>query len=73
MRTRLMWVLASTALAGAGLLGGCASVAPGGPAQADAATEADDGIDHARVQAIERAARYRGVQVVWVNRPRKPS
>lgn len=69
MRTRMMWVAAACALAGTGLLGGCAS-APNG---ASLSAAPDDGVDHQRVQAVERAARDRGVLVVWVNRPRKPS
>lgn len=28
-------------------------------------------IDHARMAAVERAARAGGVQVVWINAPRK--
>lgn len=44
-------------------LGGCASVSP--------TTAATDDIDKERVAAIEAAARSTGVQVHWVNYPRK--
>lgn len=49
-------------------LGGCAT-APTPMAAID------DGIDHTKVQAVERAATRYGVKVYWVNMPqqRKPS
>jgi hypothetical protein len=46
---------------------GCSS-APSKP-QGDSATQ--DGVDWKRVSAIESAARHAGVDVHWVNYPRK--
>ena len=50
-------------LAGLAFLAGCAT-----PPQ-----PVDDGIDHAKVQLIERAAQRFGTQVIWINPPKRGS
>lgn len=47
---------------------GCAS-AP----RSELATADDDGVDYARMTAIEQQALRSGVRVFWMNPPRKPS
>lgn len=57
-------LLLTVAVIGAG---GCASKAQPGPAVRD------DGIDREKMAVIETQAQRSGVQVHWVNPPRKPS
>jgi hypothetical protein len=52
----------ASALLAIGALAGCASA----PTSAES-----NGLDNARMQAVERAARVHGVSVVWINAPRK--
>lgn len=49
------------------LLIGCAS--PSAPGVANA----DNGLDNARMNAIEREASRAGVRVYWINAPRRPA
>jgi hypothetical protein len=63
MTRRILTALATPALL---TLVGCAAV----PAPQALAPEAD-GIDHQRMALVERAAARQGVQVLWVNAPRK--
>lgn len=60
VRTRLSACLA--AAAALGLLAGCAT---------SPATTATEEVDYVKVAQIERAARYFGTQVIWVNFPTK--
>ena len=46
-------------------LGGCAALS--------SMEAAPDNIDHQKVDAIERASRVRGVQVIWLRMPTKPA
>lgn len=46
----------------------CASGCSTAPTQA---ADTNDGIDHAKVQAVERAATHYGVKVYWINMPRQ--
>jgi uncharacterized protein YceK len=60
MRVALLLAVASMGL------GGCASLSQTEP------VERDDGIDRAKVTAVETQAQRTGVRVHWVNLPRKP-
>lgn len=60
VRSRLSACLAAAAV---GLLAGCAS--------SPTTTTANEQIDYAKMAQIERAARYFGTQVIWVNYPTK--
>ena len=59
---RITFVLTLTLVAGA-----CASAD-----QSDSAVGMQ-GVDEAKIQAVEEAAEHRGVRVYWMNPPRKPS
>ena len=52
------------AVIGAVAMTGCASTTPAAIEQTNARN-----IDYARIEAVERNARYLGVQVIWLNRP----
>jgi predicted RNA methylase len=56
-----LWILLSVGV----LSTGCASPGPD--------RSASNEVDSAQVNAVERAARKSGVQVYWVNYPRKKS
>ncbi len=63
VRTRRSARLAAVAaVAAVGVLAGCAT---------RPATTATEEIDYVKVAQIERAARYFGTQVIWVNFPTK--
>ena len=53
-----------TVLSAASVLAACGTVAP-------ASSTTSDDIDHAKVNAINNAARAQGVQVHWINLPQK--
>jgi len=57
---RTLFVVSSMAIL---TLGGCTSVSPNGTSAFE--------IDQAQVAAVEAAARQYGVQVYWLNYPRK--
>jgi hypothetical protein len=49
----------------------CAVAVLAGCASAPGASATDQGVDLKRVGQIERAARHNGVEVYWLNYPRK--
>ena len=48
-------------------------VALGGCAALNSMEPVPDNIDHQKVEAIERAAKVRGVQTIWLHMPTKPA